>query len=83
MWFTLGSCVVTVTHERQDMICYSLSIFIMALFQVYISAVGDEFNFLNNLEYIYDHSGSESETPGPFSRSYQALDAELDDGSVT
>ena len=50
-----------------------------------ISAVGDEFNFLNNLEYIYDHSGSESETPGPFSRSYQALDAEaeLDDGSVT
>ena len=51
--------------------------------QVFISAVGDEFNFLNNLEYIYsDHSGSESETPGPFSRSYQALDAELDDGSV-
>ena len=49
---------------------------------MYISAVGDEFNFLNNLEYIYDHSGSESETPGPFSRSYQALDAELDDGSV-
>lgn len=48
-----------------------------------ISAVGDEFNFLNNLEYIYDHSGSESETPGPFSRSYQALDAELDDGSVS
>ena len=53
---------------------------------MYIAAVGDEFNFLNNLEYIYDHSGSESETPGPFSRSYQALDAELeereDDGSV-
>ena len=50
---------------------------------MYITAenVGEEFNFLNDFEYIYDHdhSGSESETPGPFSRSYQALDAELEE----
>lgn len=46
---------------------------------MYITAdnVGEEFNFLDNLEYIY--SGSESETPGPFSRSYQALDTELEE----
>ena len=50
---------------------------------MYITAenVGEEFNFLNDLEYMYDHdqSGSESETPGPFSRSYQALDTELEE----
>ena len=51
--------------------------------QAYISAVVDEFNFLNNLEDIYnDHSGSESETPGPFTRLYPASDAELDDGYI-
>lgn len=43
--------------------------------QVLISAVGQEFNFLDEFEYKYD-SSSESETPGPFSRSFQALDAE-------
>ena len=50
---------------------------------MYISAVVDEFNFLNNLEDMYDdHSGSEGETPGPFTRLYPTSDAELDDGSV-
>ena len=43
--------------------------------KVLISAVGQEFNFLDNFEYMYD-SSSESETPGPFTMSFQALNIE-------
>ena len=43
--------------------------------KVLISAVGQEFNFLDNFEYMYD-SSSESETPGPFTWSFQALNTE-------
>ena len=46
--------------------------------QSYINA---QFNFLDNLEYMYEQSSSESETPGPFSRSFQVLeqDQELEE----
>lgn len=47
--------------------------------QVYITAVGNEFDFLNEFEYKYEQSSSEGETPGPFTRSFQALDAELEE----
>ena len=46
-----------------------------SIMKVLISAVGQEFNFLDNFEYMYD-SSSESETPGPFTWSFQALNTE-------
>ena len=50
----------------------------MLIIQELISAVGDEFNFLKEYEYVYDSSG-ESEQPGPFSRSIPALDNDRED----
>lgn len=50
----------------------------MLIIQELISAVGDEFNFLKEYEFVYD-SSSESEQPGPFSRSFQALDNDRED----
>lgn len=47
--------------------------------QSYINAVGEQFNFLDNFEYMYEQSSSESETPGPFSRSFQVLDQEAEE----
>ncbi len=48
--------------------------------QVYIAAVGNEFDFLNDFEYKYDHSSNDSETPpGPFTRPSEPLDVELED----
>lgn len=46
--------------------------------QNYINAIGEQFNFLDNLDYMYKDSSSESETPGPFSRSFQVLDQNED-----
>ena len=43
------------------------------LAQAYITAVGHEFRFLDNFDYVYE-SESEPGTPGPFTRSFQALD---------
>ncbi len=47
---------------------------------MYIAAVGNEFDFLNDFEYKYDHSSNDSETPpGPFTRPSEPLDVELED----
>ena len=65
-------CHLRTLRERHDIvstfIIYVHICHIVYMLQVYITAVGDEFNFLD----FYD-SSSESETPGPFSRSFQAL----------
>ncbi len=43
------------------------------------SYINQQFNFLDNFEYMYEQSSSESEMPGPFSRSFQALDEEREE----
>lgn len=39
----------------------------------------NEFDFLDEFEYKYEQTGSDVETPGPFSRSFQTLDVELEE----